>query len=216
MTTSSKFGSHTLLVRLVSQARALSAVVAVTALAAMFSPNSAVAGPFAVTTLNPNSQTAAVGTPFSVDVVFAVGSAQYGQTYGIEAWLAFDPNILQVASISNGSSSPFTTVGTNTFNNALGILDFQASGGLVSNRSFTAFTINFNPIAEGTSAINFQNVNQYFNGYGPFGVNGGSVNGSVTVQAGSASSVPDAASTLAMLGAGLVALGAIRRKMFRA
>ncbi|HAO79415.1 MAG TPA: hypothetical protein DCQ92_10655 [Verrucomicrobia subdivision 3 bacterium] len=60
-------------------------------LAALAVPNRAAAQPFAATTLNPSSQTVSVGTPCTVDLVFAIGTAQYGTTYGIDATIDFDP-----------------------------------------------------------------------------------------------------------------------------
>jgi hypothetical protein len=212
MKSPSTTGIPQLVLRFGFKARALSAVLGLSALALLFSPNRVAAGPFATTTLSPNSQTNNVGTPSSIDVIFSVGSALYGQTYGLEAWLAFDQSILQVTSLTNGPSSPFTSVATSTFNNTLGTLQFKATGSLVSNTSFTAFTINFTPVLAGTSPITFQNVNQYFNGFGPFGVNGGTTGGSVTVVGSSTASVPDASSSLMMLSGGLLALAALHRR----
>ena len=189
---------------------------AILLLASLAVATSASAGPFAATTLSPNSQTVSVGTPSSIDVIFSVGTAQFGQTYGMQAWLTFNPNILQITSLTNGLTSPFSNVGTSVFNNTLGTLSFQATGSSVSNVSFTAFTINFNPILAGTSAMTFGNVNQYFVGYGPFGVNGAAVNGSVTVTGSASPSVPDASSSLVMISGALLGLFALRRKFAQA
>jgi hypothetical protein len=209
-------GSTNLLQRFGFAARALSTVLALSAVSLLLNPSRVAAGPFAVTTISPNSQTVNVGSPSSIDVIFAVGSAQFGATYGLDAQLRFDPTILQISSLTNGLSSPFTNVSTNTFDNALGTLRFTATGGFVSNTTINAFTINFTPIMAGTSAVTFQNVNQYFNGYGPFGVNGSATGGSVTVAGNSTASVPDASSSLMMISGGLLVLAALRRRFTHA
>ena len=88
--------------RSILSARALPAVLL---LAAFAVPNRAAANPFAATTLNPSSQTAAVGTPCSVDIVLAVPAGGY-VAYGIDATVNFNPvpappGVAAVAQLSN-------------------------------------------------------------------------------------------------------------------
>ncbi len=135
----------------------------------------------------PLNLTADVGTSFSVNLVFAVsGSQPYGAGFGIDARIKFDPTKLQVVSVAAPSSSPWTTPIPGVpsgFDNVNGTVRYAATGGTKSNSAFVVATIVFNPIAAGTSALSFLNVNEYLFGYGPFGVNGLAVNGSVTVNA---------------------------------
>lgn len=152
------------------------------ALALLGFSNRAAANPFAATTLNPSSQTVNVGVPCSVDVVFAVPAGGY-TAYGIQAWINFDPTKVQVVSVTTGNSSSFTTVFANQIDNTNGKLTYGATGGNVSGATFTVATIVFTPIAAGTSPVSFGNVNEYIVGYGPFGVNGLAVGGSITVNA---------------------------------
>jgi len=157
-------------------ARALLPVLALAALAA--SP-AARANPFAATSLSPSNQTVNVGEPCSVNIVFAVGTTS---AYGIAAWLNYDATKLQVVSVTTSGSSPYTNVTTNTFDNTLGKLQYQATGGSVGG-TFTVATIVFMPIASGSASLTFSNVNEYLTGYGPYGVNGLAVGGSITVNA---------------------------------
>lgn len=179
------------------------ALPAILALAALAVPTRATAqtypNAFGATTLLPSSATPAVpfnplnltadvGTPFSINIAFAVSGFQpYGSGAGIDARLKFDPTKLQVVSVSPASGSPWTTpvpgrpIG---FDNTSGNLRYAATGGAQSNRAFAVATIVFNPIAAGTSAINFLATDEYLTGYnGWWGVNGSAVNGSVTVNA---------------------------------
>jgi HYR domain/Cohesin domain len=165
---------------LFSSARAWLAILALAALAV---PNRAAANPFAATTLSPSSQTVSVGTPCTVDLVFAIGTDQYGTTYGIDATIDFDPTKVQVVSVTTGSASPFTNLmpGKNSVDNTIGSLEYAATGTPVANVTYTVATIVFMPIAAGTSALHLHSVNQYFTGYGPYGVDGQAVSGSITV-----------------------------------
>ncbi len=185
--------------RVFAQARAF---LAVSALAALALPQRAVAqvspNAFGATTLVPSSatpavpflplnQSASVGTPFSVNIAFAVsGSQPYGAGFGIDAQIGFDPAKLQVVSVSAAPSSPWTTPisGAPTgFDNVAGTARYAGTGPARSGSAFAVATVVFNPIAAGTSVIRFNNVNEYLVGYGPYGVNGLAVNGSVTVAA---------------------------------
>ncbi len=158
------------------------AVPAVLLFAALAFPSHAVANPFAATTLSPSSQTAVVGTPCSVDIVLAVPAGGY-VAYGIDATVNFDPSLLQVASVTPGGSSPFTNVGTNTVDNTNGSVRFAATGSNVSNATFAVATIVFQPVAAGTSALHLHAVNEDIAGYGPYGVDGSAVGGSITIKA---------------------------------
>jgi len=160
-------------------------LLTVSVLAALAVPNRAVAGPFAATSLSPSTQTVNVGTPFTVNVVYAIGSNQYGLTHGLDLRIAFDPTKLQVVSVATGSGSPFTTpvAGKNVIDNATGFLRYGATGPNVANVTYTAAQIVFMPIAAGSSSLRLHEVRQYFSGYGPFGIDGSAVGGSVTINA---------------------------------
>ena len=135
--------------------------------------------PFAGHYLSPTSQDCDVGTSCSVDVRMHVNSgfASFGSGWRI----TFDPTILQVSSVTPGGA-PYTTVVTNTFDNTAGTVDYIATGGTVVNADFVVATITFDVIDEGTSALLFTSpfVNQYIPGFGPLGINGTSVDGSIT------------------------------------
>ncbi len=158
------------------------ALLLLLALAVLAFPNRAFAGPFAATTLNPSTQTVNVGTPVTVDVVYAIGTAQYGTTYGVDLRIDFDATKLRVDSVTTGSSSPFTTLvaGKNVFDNTTGLLRYGATGPAADNVTYTVARITFMPIAAGTSVLHLHEVSQYFTGYGPFGVDGLAVGGSIT------------------------------------
>ena len=142
---------------------------------------------FAATKLSPNSQSCTVGVPCSVNIVFDIGSTP---AYGISAKVSFDRTRLQVVSVS-GTSSPFPIVSQNTFDNTSGTIEFMSGtialpGPVQSSGvggTFTVATVVFNPIAAGTSPIKFLSVNEYMINYGPYGVNGLAVDGSITVTA---------------------------------
>lgn len=159
-------------------ASAAGLLAAVFALAALALPNRA-AAQFQTTSLTPATQTVSAGAPFSVSIVAAIGSVQ---AYGIDAWVKFDPTKLQVVSVTTGATSPWTSVSTNTYDNAAGTITYRA-GGANAGGSVTAATIVFTPIAAGTTAITFSNVNEYMVNYGPYGVNGLAHGASVTVNA---------------------------------
>jgi hypothetical protein len=95
--------------------------------------------------------------------------------------ITFDPTILQASSVTPGGA-PYTTVVTNTFDNTAGTVDYAATGATVVNADFVVATITFDVMGEGTSALMFTPpfVVQYIPGFGPFGINGTSVNGSIT------------------------------------
>lgn len=182
-------------------------------LAVSLTSNRAVAGPFAATYFTPGSQTVNAGSQANVDLIFAVGTSY--NAYGLEAWINFDPTILQVASITNGAGSPYSTVNVNTFDNTLGTIHFKATGGSVINYTLTAASIVFDTIGAGTSALDIRDVSQFISGYGPFGVNGAAVDGSITVVGSIPNNVPDSAQTLILLGSGLLSLGMLRRRLVR-
>ena len=125
-----------------------------------------------------------MGTPCSVDIVFHDDPGSYA-AYGIHAWLNFDPTILQVSSVSLGGA-PFGTEVTNTYDNTAGTIEFRSEGGSVNGFSLTVATIVFDPISAAVAAVNFSNVNELITGYGPFGVNGLAVGGTITVTGGGA------------------------------
>ncbi len=159
------------------------ALLTVFVLSALAVPHRAAAGQFASTRISPSTQAVAVGAPVSVDIVLAVpADASWGLTNGVQAWVNFDATKLQVASITPGAASPFTSVSVNQFDNTAGNLSFKALGSSVSNRTITVATIVFTPIAAGTANVWFANVNQYINN-SPYGVNGGATGGSITVTA---------------------------------
>jgi hypothetical protein len=192
---------------LVRQTRLL---LVATVLAALAVANRSAANPFATTTVTPSHQTDNAGTPSSFSLDFNIGS---DAAYGIDATLKFDPTLIQITSITLGGSSPFKTVTVDSFNNTTGAFEFAATGP-ASSGNFDVATINFTPIAAGTDPIHFLNVIEDISGYGPYGVNGLSVDGSVTVQG--SLSVPDVSSTLILLGTGLLALAVLGRRFIAA
>jgi|GEM_PF-3071019 len=86
--------------------------------------------------------------------------------------------------------------GKNSVDNTIGSLEYAATGTPVANVTYTVARIVFMPIAAGTSALHLHGVNQYFTGYGPFGVDGQAVSGSITV-----TGPPLSTQTLTILGA---------------
>jgi len=163
--------------------------------------NLAQAGQFAVTAINPATQTVAVGDSFSVNLTFQPGTYP---TSGVTTPISFNSSLLQFTS----ASSTYAGAIFNTSLSASGLLDFSLNGVGFSNQ--TIATINFLAIGPGTSVIDI-NPQQYLNGYGWFGINGLAVDGSVTVT-GTAPAVPDATSTLALLGGALLGFAAFRRR----
>jgi hypothetical protein len=92
-----------------------------------------------VLAVKPAFSTAAVGQTFDIILEVQAGAQQVD---GAAAYLNFDPNYLQVAGVTPGSSLP--TVLENTFNNTSGHVDFAA--GAFSNfpsGTFTLATITF-------------------------------------------------------------------------
>ena len=162
------------------------------ALAAFAVPHLAL-GQFASTKFNPASQTANVGTNFNVDVVLTDPAGGYALN-GVEVWINFDAAKLQAVSMTTGGSSPFTNVTVNQIDNTNGKLRYKATGGAINGASFAVAKIVFTPIAAGTSVLDFANVNTDIVGFGPFGVNGLAVDGSVTIVA------PTPTQTLTILG----------------
>jgi VPDSG-CTERM motif/Cohesin domain len=217
MTAASTSNSLRLRSYLFLRAHALPAVLILASLAVA---NRSAAGQFAVPTLTPNSQTVNVGTPFSVDIGYNIGSIA---AYGVDMTLTFDPTLLQISAVTPDASSPFSSVTNNTFNNTLGILHYTAfipgtqfnygNPGSIGGGHSVA-TIDFLGIADGTSILNFASVNEYLFNYGQYGANGTAGNGSVTVEGSGPPPVaaPDGASTLGLLGSGLLALAALRRR----
>src|SRR5687767_14277861 len=98
--------------RFVSKALGLMAF----AFAAFAVPNLAI-GQFASTKFNPNSQTANVGTNFSVDVVLTDPAGSHALN-GVEVWINFNAALLQAVSVTTGGASPFTNVSINQIDNA--------------------------------------------------------------------------------------------------
>ncbi|MCF7851607.1 MAG: DUF5011 domain-containing protein, partial [Candidatus Marinimicrobia bacterium] len=139
-------------------------------------------GQFASTTLSPASQLVEAGSSVSVDINWSI-AYNSDPTRGIEAWLNFDPSVLQVVSVTS-AGAPFSNEEINTFDNTSGTIDFKATGSAVNSGNYAIATIVFQAIAAGTSPINFSNVHQYFTYYGPYGVNGQTSGASVEVEAG--------------------------------
>ncbi len=164
------------------------------------SANVAYAGPFGVTTLSPSAQTVEVGDTFSVNLMFQPGTYP---TSGLKTPLSFNSSILQFVS----ASSTYGSATFNTANSGTGSVSFQYLGGFSSP---TMATFNFLAVGVGTSALDI-NPEQWLNNYGWFGINGLAVDGSVTVTPSSAP-VPDAASTVALLGLALLGFAVLRRR----
>lgn len=156
-------------------------LAALVALAGFAMPTQAF-GQFAVTKISPATQTVSVGTNFDASIVISEPGGGYVIS-GIEAWVSFDASKLQAVALTTGGSSPFTNVSISQIDNANGTIRYKATGGNISGLSFTAATISFTAIAGGTSAIDIANINTDIVGYGPFGVNGLAVDGSVTIEA---------------------------------
>ena len=133
--------------------------------------------PFAGTELSPSIQSADVGTSTSVDVVFHVNSV-YASS-GIDWKVGFDPAILQVTSVTP-SGLYYNTVSTNTYDNTGGLIEYSASGATLANVEFVVATINFDVIADGTSALSLFQTRQIIPGYGPFGIDGTAVGAQIT------------------------------------
>jgi hypothetical protein len=174
-------------------------------LAALAVPNRAAANPFGLATMDPNSQTVNVGTLSSFEVIYAVHSYA---TYGLELTIGFDPSLIKIDSVTTGASSPFTNVSTDTINNIGGTFTYDATGSTVLNDTFVVATVDFTPLADGTSPLNFEVINEDIAGYGPFGAEN-DVDGSVKV----VGSAPDVSPTFALLGGALLALAALRRRL---
>lgn len=164
------------------------------------SANVAHAGPFASTSVSPTSQTVEVGDAFSVNLVFNPGSYP---TNGVSTPLNFNSSILQFTS----ASSTYGSAVFNTANAGAGSVGFSLTN--TGFPSSTVATFNFLAIATGVSALDI-NPQQWLINYGWFGINGLAVDGSVTVTPSSAP-VPDAASTLALLGVALLGFAVLRR-----
>ena len=136
-------------------------------------------GQFATTTLDPVSQSIEAGWSANVDIDWSI-AFNADPTIGIEAWLNFDPALLEVVSVT-GSGTPFTSTDINTFDNTAGTIHFKATGGSVTSGDYTMATIVFQGIAAGTSQITFSNVDQIFQSTGAYGVNGQATGGSIEV-----------------------------------
>jgi hypothetical protein len=166
------------------------------------SANVAHAGSFAATTVSPASQAVEVGDSFSVNLVFTPGTSP---TNGISTPLTFNSSVLQFTS----ASSTYGSALFNTTNAAAGSVGFSLN--YSSLPSTTVATFNFLAIAAGSSVLDI-NPQQYLIGYGWYGINGLAVDGSVTV-APSSAPVPDAASTVALLGVALLGFAVLRRRV---
>lgn len=169
---------------------------------------------FASTTVSPTFDTVNVGDTFSVDILFTINGNVGGfATNGYDTTLNFDASILEILSITNGAGSPFSMT-SSSFNNVSGSAYYAASGPSLLGGTYTLATVLFGAIGPGTSIIDI-NPRQLLAGYGYFGINGSATDGSVLVT-GSAPSVPDASSSLLLVGGALIGLLSLRRRFGRA
>ena len=156
---------------------------ALMALAVFAAPHLALADPFSAVSVSPTAQTVAVGDTFTVDINFEVGDTTYGVTSGMETRVGFDPAVLQVVSVSTGGSSPYTTLipGYGGVDNIGGVLSYGARGPGLGGGSFVAAQIEFEAVGAGESNLRVYTAREYFPNNTPWGIDGGSVGGSVTV-----------------------------------
>jgi hypothetical protein len=75
--------------------------------------------------LSPTNQTANVGTPVTVDIVYLAGGVE-----GVEFRTLFNPAMLQVLSVTSGSAFPWTNfvAGKNFIDNTNGLLGYGVAG----------------------------------------------------------------------------------------
>lgn len=177
-------------------------------LLALFSVQSVWASPVPTLSTVADPQPAIVGSPVGVDVKINGAIDVYAYQYS----LSFDPTLLQVSSIAEGA---FLMAGGTTFfdggfvDNAAGTISFTFDtliGAVVGvTGSGVLAHINFDVIGFGTSVLAFSDVlvlDSVFNDVGVTGVTGSLV------------AVPEPAS-VALLGLGLVAVAASRRRQTR-
>jgi len=136
-------------------------------------------GQFATTTMNPATQTVDQGSTFSVDIDWSI-AFNSDPTVGIQAWIGYDPSLLQAVSVT-GSGAPFSTEEINTIDNTTGAIVYRATGTAVNSGDYTVATVTFEAVGSGTATIGFSNVHQLFQNYGPYGVNGQASGASVDV-----------------------------------
>ena len=156
----------------------------------------------AVISIDPTTQTASTGNVVTVDVDISNVSDLYGYQFDV----AFNPSILQAVSSSEG---PFLAGGGSTFfipgtnDNVGGTVAATADtlltaiSGVNGSGELAVFT--FDAIGTGTGALTIQNETLLNSGLGI--ISDTTTGGSVTVQSGTVSSVPeiDPASTMAAL-----------------
>jgi len=110
----------------------------------------------AVLALVPPTPTVAIGSGFDIVVQIQAGTQQVDSG---AAYLNFDQTVLNVASITPGSTLPLVL--SNSFNNTTGLVNYSA--GILSGfpiGTFTLATIHFQAIAlSGGTTINFNFVN---------------------------------------------------------
>jgi len=138
-------------------------------------------GQFATTTISPATQSVEAGSSFSVDIKWSV-AYNSDPSVGMQAWLNFDPSVLQVVSVAS-AGAPFSNEAINTYDNTAGTINYKATGSPVNSGNYTIATVVFQAISAGTSQIAFNNVIQQFQNYGPYGVNGQASGASVEVTA---------------------------------
>jgi hypothetical protein len=93
---------------------------------------------------------------------------------------ALSPAVLQATSVTGGGA-PFSNVTISTIDNISDLIEYKADGATVNGFTITAATIVFEAIATGTSNLHLYGVNEYIVGYGPYGVDGLAVGGSIEV-----------------------------------
>lgn len=160
-----------------------------------------------VLSLSASPAPAVVGSPVTLSVLIDGITDLYAFQYS----LAFNPSLLQVTGVSEGSflsAGGGTFFGAGTVDNTAGTVSFLFDtlvGSLPGvSGSGTLATISFSAIGGGTSALSFSDVFFYNSLLAPIAVQ--ATNGSLTVSA-----VPEPA-PLAMLALGLAVVGLARRR----
>ena len=145
--------------RFIRAKQTLLAVVAVLAMVAMSTPQLAMAGDVGAVVdlvLLPPSQTVDVDNIFNITIQAQCNGQDIST---VAAFIDFDPNYLEVQSVTPGPTLP--TVVQNTYNNTVGTIDYQAGklGGPFPSGTFTVATVSFKALALTTNtSISFSNT----------------------------------------------------------